>query len=124
MKHGDRFGTQDLRHLQAFICLVPVLGFFPALWTLYRRRGSQEQRTASRLAVLLAMGWLFGSILLQAGARSSDTLMLPLLITSSLLTSGYFLVNLWLMVQLWQRQRLWLPGLSGWLESSQRRDRR
>jgi hypothetical protein len=111
MRQNDRFGTQDLQHLQAFIYLIPVVGFFPALWTLYRRRGSQEQRAASRLAVMLAFGWLFGSVLLQAGAQATDSLALPLLITSSLLTSGYFLTNLWLMVQLWQRKQLHLPGM-------------
>jgi hypothetical protein len=112
MRNVDRFGTQDLKRLQTFIYLVPVVGFFPALWTLYRRRGSKEQRAVSRLAVTLAMGWLFGYLLLQAGARSTDSLMLPLLLTSSLLTSGYFLVNVWLMVRLWQRKAVWLPGIS------------
>jgi hypothetical protein len=112
MKNIDRFRTQDLNHLRMFIYLVPVVGFFPAVWTLYRRRGSREQRAASRLAVTLALGWLFGYLLLGAGSQTSDTLALPLLITSSLLTSGYFLVNIWLMVRLWQRQSLRLPGLS------------
>lgn len=110
----DRFRTQDLKHLQLFIYLVPVVGFFPAIWTLYRRRGSEEQRGASRLAVTLALGWLFGYLLLGSGAQAADSLSLPLLITSSLLTSGYFLINIWLMVRLWQRKSIWLPGVSDW----------
>lgn len=108
----DRFRTQDLKHLQLFIYLVPMVGFFPAIWTLYRRRGSEEQRAASRLAITLALGWLFGYLLLGSGAQATDSLSVPLLITSSLLTSGYFLINIWLMVRLWQRKSIWLPGVS------------
>jgi len=112
MRNGDRFGTEDLKHLRMFIYLVPMVGFFPALWTLYRRRGNQEQREASRLAITLALGWLFGYVLLGTGAQAIDSLSLPLLITSSLLTSGYFLVNIWLMVRLWQRKPTHFFGLN------------
>ncbi|MDX2216644.1 MAG: hypothetical protein SFY66_25495 [Oculatellaceae cyanobacterium bins.114] len=112
MKTPDPFGENDLRRLQTFIYLVPVIGFFPALWMLYQRQGNKQQRAVSRLAVLLATGWLFGYLLLGTAAQASDTLTLPLLIMSSLLTSGYFLVNIWLMVRLWQRKSIWLPGLS------------
>uniref|UniRef100_A0ACD5GVH4 Uncharacterized protein n=1 Tax=Desertifilum tharense IPPAS B-1220 TaxID=1781255 RepID=A0ACD5GVH4_9CYAN len=34
------------------------------------------------------------------------------MLTSSLLTSGYFLINFWLMVRLWQRKSTRLPGVS------------
>jgi hypothetical protein len=114
MKNGDRFGTEDLKHLRMFIYLVPIVGFFPALWTLYRKRGNQEQREVSRLAITLALGWLFGYVLLGTGAQAIDSLSLPLLITSSLLTSGYFLVNIWLMVRLWQRQPIQFHGLNSY----------
>jgi len=109
MKHPEPFENQDIKHLQLFLYLIPVVGFFPALWTLYRRRGTSQQHNLSRLVVTLALGWLFGYLLLGAGAEFSDSLSLSLLITSSLLTSGYFLVNLWLMVRLWQRKPLRLP---------------
>lgn len=109
---NDRYGEQDLRRLQMFFYLVPVLGFFPALWTLYRQSGSREQRQVSQLAVKLALGWLLGAVLLQGGIQFADSLTLPLLIMSSLLTSGYFLVNIWLMARLWQRKSLYVPGLS------------
>ncbi len=62
--------------------------------------------------VTLALGWLIGYLLLGVGAETAESLSLPLLITSSLLTSGYFLVNLWLMVRLWQRKSLRLPIVS------------
>jgi hypothetical protein len=109
MSAPDPFENENIRHLQLFLYLIPIVGFFPALWTLYRRRGTRQERNLSRLAVTLALGWLFGYLLLGTGAEVSDSLSLPLLITSSLLTSGYFLVNLWLMVRLWQRKSLRLP---------------
>ena len=112
MRAPDPFENQDIKRLQLFIYLVPVVGFFPALWTLYRGQGSRQQKNLSRLVVTLAMGWLLGYVLLGAGANASESLSLPLLITSSLFTSGYFLVNLWLMVQLWRRKPLRLPIVS------------
>lgn len=113
MPQSDPFQEQDLNRLQIFIYLIPVIGFLPALWTLYRDRGTLEQRNASRLAVTLALGWLLGYGLLSAGTQlSQGTTTLSLLILASLLTSGYFLTNLWLMVRLWQRQPLRLPGFS------------
>jgi hypothetical protein len=108
----DPFESQDLKRLQLFLYLVPVVGFFPALWTLYRGQGTRQQKNLSRLVVTLALGWLLGYILLGVGANASEALSLPLLITSSLFTSGYFLVNLWLMVQLWRRKVLRLPIVS------------
>ncbi|PSB28486.1 hypothetical protein [Stenomitos frigidus] len=112
MTAPDPFENQDFKRLQLFLYLVPVVGFFPALWTLYRGQGTRQQKNLSRLVVTLALGWLLGYILLGAGANASDSLSLPLLITSSLFTSGYFLVNLWLMVQLWRRKALRLPIVS------------
>ncbi|XGV98187.1 MAG: hypothetical protein ACAF41_04480 [Leptolyngbya sp. BL-A-14] len=108
----DPFENQDIKRLQLFIYLIPVVGFFPALWTLYRGQGSRQEKNLSRLVVTLAMGWLLGYLLLGAGANASESLSLSLLITSSLFTSGYFLVNLWLMVQLWRRKPLRLPIVS------------
>jgi hypothetical protein len=108
----DPFENEDVRHLQLFLYLIPVVGFFPALWTLYRRQGTRRERNLSRLVVTLALGWMLGYCLLGTGAEVSDSLSLPLLIISSLLTSGYFLTNLWLMVRLWQRKPLKLPVVS------------
>ncbi len=105
-------GNDDLKRLKMFIYLVPVVGFFPALWTLYRGRSSREERSVSRLVVTLSLVWILSVTLLRTGAESIDAAALPLLITSTLLTSGYFVANLWLMVRLWQRKRLKLPILS------------
>lgn len=102
----------DLKRVQLFVYLIPVLGCFPALWTLYRGQGDREQQNASRLAITLAMGWMLGYLLLGAGAQGEIHTALPLLILSSLLTSGYFLANIWLMVRLWRSQSLRLPGIS------------
>jgi hypothetical protein len=111
MKSTDPLENQDVKHLQLFIYLIPVVGFFPALWTLYRRNGNRSQRSLSKLAVKLAFGWILGYLLLGAGAQASESLSVSLLLMSSLLTSGYFLVNLWFMVRLWRHKSLWLPGI-------------
>ncbi len=112
MKDIDPFENQYLKHLQLFFYLVPVVGFFPSIWTLYRRQGSREEQAVSRLAVTLACAWLSGCLLLGAGSQVSEMFTLRLLFLNTLLTSGYSLVCLWLMVLLWQRKSLRLPGFS------------
>lgn len=112
MKDIDPFENQDLERLKLYLYLTPVIGFFPALWTLYRRQGNRAEQAVSRLAVTLAFGWLLGYILLGTGATASESLKFPLLVMNGLLTSGYFVVTVWLMMRLWQRQSLRLPGIS------------
>ncbi len=94
------------------IYLIPVVGFFPSLWTVYRRSGSREQITISRLSITLAMSWLLGYFLLGTGAATSDFLALRLLILNSFFTSGYFLVSIWLMVRIVKGKSQRLPGFS------------
>ncbi len=106
----DPDDAPDVYRLKFFFYLVPVLGFFPALWTLYQKTGTRQEREISRTAVTLALGWLVSYTLLSTGAQASESLTLPLLITSSLVTSGYFVTNLWLMVRLLQRKPVQLPG--------------
>ncbi len=84
------------------IYLIPVIGFFPSLWTLYRRQGSREQLAASRLSITLAFTWFLGYLLLATGAETSDFFALRLLILNSFLTSGYFLVSIWLIFRILQ----------------------
>ncbi len=120
MNELDPLENQDLIRLQLFIYLVPVLGFFPALWTLYRRQGTREQQVVSRLSVTLAFSWLLGYILLSASVPS-EFWTLRLLFMNSLLTSGYFLVSLGLMVRLWQRKSPRLPGISPMAEGTVRK---
>lgn len=110
MKEPEQLDNQDLIRLQLFIYLVPIFGFFPALWTLFRRQGTKEQQKVSRLSVTLALSWLLGYFLLSAGADQFWTI--RLLMTNTLLTSGYFLISLGLMVRLWQRKSACLPGIS------------
>ena len=121
MKELDPLENSDLKRLQLFIYLVPVLGFFPALWTLYRRQGSREQQAVSRLSVTLAFSWLLGYILLSAGVQVSEFWTLRLLFMNTLLTSGYFLVCVGLMVRLWQRKSPRLPGISRVAEGTVRK---
>jgi hypothetical protein len=103
------FENQDIEHLKLFLYLLPVFGFFPALWTLYRHRGSRQERSLSRLVIKLALGWFVAYFLVGVGVSSSDSFQIPLMLIGSLLTSGYFLVNLWLMARLWQRKAIGLP---------------
>lgn len=111
-KDEDLFDSPDIEHVNLYLYLIPVFGFFPALWRLYRRPQSREQAVTCRLAVTLALIWLSGYLFLETGARTSEFLTLPLLLMSGVLTSGYFLVSVWLMFRLWQRKPLRLPGIS------------
>ena len=112
MNNHDPFEHPDTERLQLFVYLIPVIGFFPALWTLYRRNGTKQQQAVSRLVILLAFSWLAGLLLLEVGSQTTESLTLPLLLTSSVLTTTYFIVSWGLMVRVWKRQPLWLPGFS------------
>lgn len=101
---------------QLAVYLIPVIGFFPSLWTLYRRQGSREQLAMSRLSITLALTWLLGYFLLTTGAATADFFTLRLLILNSFFTSGYFLVSVWLILRLLQGKSNRLPGLSGFAE--------
>lgn len=109
---NDSLTGAEARRFQLFWYLVPVVGFFPALWTLYYRQGGKQRQDLSRTVVTLTIAWLLGYVLLGIGAETSDSFALPLLVTNSLLTSGYFVTNLWLMVRLWQRKSVRLPIIS------------
>ncbi len=111
MNRDDSLDGAEARRFQLFWYLVPVVGFFPALWTLYYRQGGKQRQDLSRTVVTLTIAWLLGYVLLGIGAENSDSA-LPLLLTNSLLTSGYFVTNLWLMVRLWQRKSVRLPVIS------------
>ncbi|NET02936.1 MAG: hypothetical protein F6K62_02385 [Sphaerospermopsis sp. SIO1G2] len=94
------------------IYLIPVIGFFPSLWTLYRHQGSREQLAMSRLSITLVFTWLLGYLLLGSGATTSEFFTLRLLILNSFFTSGYFLVSVWLMLRVIQGKSHRLPGFS------------
>lgn len=100
--------------LQLFILVTPIIGFFPALWMLYRKEGNTTSQSISRLAIVLGLCWVFGSVLLGWEVQMAETGAIPLLLGSSLLTTSYFIISFGLMMQIWQRKPIWLPGLS-WL---------
>jgi hypothetical protein len=100
-----------IRHIRLFFYLVPIFGFFPAVWTLYRRAGGRQERALSRFVIKMAMGWLLLYGLMGASAMNAESIPLPLLLSASLMTSGYFGLNLFLMVRLWQRKAISLPLL-------------
>lgn len=108
----DSGESDRLNRSVLFYYLIPVVGFFPSLWTLYRRQGSREQMIVSRLSVTLAFSWLLGHLLLQTGVQTTESIALPLLLVSSVLTSSYFVISVWLMIRLWQRRSLKIPGIS------------
>ncbi|HIK09022.1 MAG TPA: hypothetical protein IGS52_01935 [Oscillatoriaceae cyanobacterium M33_DOE_052] len=74
-------------------------------------RSFTDAHSVSRLAVNLALGWLSAYLLLETGARTAEFFALPLLLTSSLVTSGYFLTCIWLMIRVSQGRSI---GLSRW----------
>ncbi len=113
MKNVEPTDNHDLNHLQLFFYLIPVLGFFPSLWSLYQRdKSTTEQLKVSRLSVTLAGSWLIGYLLLGMGAETSEFLSLRFLVLNTFLTSGYFLASMMLMIRLYQRKPLRVPGLS------------
>ena len=112
MKKSEPLENPDLKRLELFLLVTPILGFFPALWKLYRRKGGPEERSASRLAVTLALIWVLGTILLQASSNAGEFGKISWLLTTSLFSTSYFIVGFGLMVRVWKRQPLWLPGIS------------
>lgn len=112
MRETDPFENPEAKHLKLFLYLVPVVGFFPALWSLYYRSGTKQEKDLSRVVVTLTLSWLLAYLLLGVGAETVESWSVPLLISSSLITSGFFLTNVWLMVRLWQRKSVRLPVVS------------
>jgi hypothetical protein len=110
----------DISKTQLTLYLIPIVGFFPSLWTLYQHQGSREQLAVSRLSITLALIWMLGYILLTTGA-ATDFLTLRLLILNSFLTSGYFLVSVWLIFRIIQGKSSRLSGFSNLAERVWRR---
>jgi hypothetical protein len=102
---------------QLVIYVIPVIGFFPSLWTLYRRQGSREQLTASRLSITMALTWLLGYLFLTTGAENLNFFTMRILIFNSFFTSSYFLVSTWLIFRIWQGKSNRLPLVSNFAES-------
>lgn len=124
MKHlkpkqsSSQIKKQDISLIGMLIYLIPVIGFFPSLWTLYRREGSREQLRISRLSITLALTWIIGYILLGTGTGTgtSDLFTLRLEILNSFVTSGYFVVSVWLILRTVKGKSQQLPGFSQFAE--------
>lgn len=112
----DVLENRTLKRLFLFIYLIPVFGVVPALWTLSRRDSDRKQREVSRVATLIGLAWLIGTLCLTSGVaitsgENAQSMGISQLLFNSLFTSSYFLSNLWLMVRVWRRQSLDIPGL-------------
>ncbi|MEY2977678.1 MAG: hypothetical protein ACO3NK_08900 [Prochlorotrichaceae cyanobacterium] len=108
---------REQTRLQSILYLIPFAGFVPAIWTLYRSsprgdRSRRRGREAAQLAVSTGGVWAIATVLLTLGGSSGENIGINTLVLASLLTSGYFLTNVWLMTQVLRRQRVYLPGLS------------
>ncbi len=112
---GDN-AQSPIPKLHLLLYVIPIIGFFPSLWTLYRRQGSREQVAVSRLSITLGFTWLLGYLLLATGAETSEFLALRLFILNSFLTSSYFLVSIFLILRLIQGKSNRLPGFSNFSE--------
>ena len=109
MRHSE---NPYFKRLQLYLYLLPVIGFIPSLWAVYRKEGDRQIQSTARTAVILAISWAIAISLLQSGANVSESLHLPLLLGSSAVTSSYFFLKVWLMVRLWRHQSIRLPGIS------------
>lgn len=100
----DPFGEDRIKQLRLYLYLLPVIGFFPALWQLYRRQGDRREQQVSRLAVTLMLGWLLTYLGLGWGAENlGGTNAFRVMFFNSLWTSGYFLTCVFLMIRVWQK---------------------
>lgn len=113
----------SLQRLRTYLHLVPVFGVVLSIWTLYGEGAADseesstdayQRQAASRLSVLLGLGFVSAIALLGAGASSqaSQAASLRFLISSSFVGSGYFLLSLGLMYRVATNRSIRIPGLS------------
>ncbi|NMF82665.1 hypothetical protein [Nodosilinea sp. P-1105] len=112
MKHPSSQPGDTLERLKLMIYLVPIFGVVPSLYSLVTKQGSPQEQSVSRLVVTLALTWVILYGLLSTGSHLAPGLSLRLLITNTLVTTGYTLTNLVLMVRLLQGKSVKLPGFS------------
>jgi len=94
--------SRHAKFAQLAFYLLPIVGTIPAIWTLYRGQGTAEQRSLSRLSILLALSWLIAYSLLGIGGNmtASTVWSVRLLYLDGLITSGYFVSCLVLLIRL------------------------
>jgi len=117
--YGDR--------LWLYLCLAPIVGVVPALWTLKAAPEPRDRRqvAVARTAIFLAALWAMGNLTCTMGSNWGAELGgVPLIaLGSTAISSGYFLCCIWLMGCVWRRRSLRL----GWVSDFARildRDRR
>ncbi len=106
---SESFDRKEIKNLMLLFYLMPVFGAGLSLWTLSNPKASPSELALSRLAMKLMLTWFAGTVMLDVGVENIDALKLPLLLVSSLFTSGYFVLNLGLMLRLWQGRSIDLP---------------
>lgn len=118
--------SSSLQRLRIYLHLIPMFGVVPSLWTLYGKGDvpvedieAAQLKSISRLAVVLGMSSICAITLLAAGGltaggsiQNSQAASLRLLIASSFVGSGYFLLNLSLMFRVAKGQSIRLPGIT------------
>ncbi|MBW4482271.1 MAG: hypothetical protein KME14_06995 [Tildeniella torsiva UHER 1998/13D] len=114
MKKASPASGETLERLKLSLYLVPIFGVVPALYSLWQKQGSRQELAVSRLVVTLAFTWVMTYGILSAGSHLAPGLSLRLLISNTLVTTGYTLTNLILMVRLLQGKSVSLPGFSQW----------
>ncbi len=103
--HNDPFQEVKLEKLAQITRLIPVVGWVPALWTVYQHQGSRQVLSVSRFSLKLTVIWAIAySLLWFSSLQTSETLTVRLLYLNGLLTSGYILVCLGSMFRIWQRK--------------------
>ncbi|WOD37790.1 hypothetical protein [Nodosilinea sp. E11] len=112
MKQASPGSGETLERLKLTLYLVPIFGVVPAVYSLWQKQGSRQELAVSRLVITLALTWLVTYGLLSAGSHLSPGLSLRLLITNTLVTTGYTLTSLVLMIRLLQGKSVSLPGFS------------
>ncbi|MEL4898297.1 hypothetical protein [Crocosphaera sp. Alani8] len=102
---NDPFQEGKLEKLAQITRLIPVVGWVPALWTVYHHQGSRQVLSVSRFSLRLTVIWAIAyGLLWLSSLQTSETFMLRLLYLNGLLTSGYILVCLGFMFRVWQRK--------------------
>lgn len=105
MNDSDPFYETKLNKLQLMLYLIPVVGWIPAMWTLYHHQGNSAQKSVNRISVTLTLSWAIAYILLWTSSSfTPETYTLRLLYFNGLLTSGYIVVSLGLILRLWRRK--------------------
>ncbi|MGB3299800.1 MAG: hypothetical protein WBA76_16150 [Phormidesmis sp.] len=124
--------SSSLQRLRIYLHLIPMFGVVPSLWTLYGKgsaptveitedKEAAQLRSVSRLAVVVGLSCVSAIALLTAditagatadGSLQNQATSLRLLIASSFIGSGYFLLNLSLMFRVAKGQSIRLPGIT------------